>query len=106
MKIISSPRPDKNYTVLPNLVFNSNLSYRAIGLMAFLLSKPRHWKFSISQLIEAVAESESADKRDAIYSILKELVHAGLVSWDWERGHDGRFKSSRYFIDEGLRYEL
>lgn len=41
---------DNNFTMLPNEVFTGNLSPKAIGVFAYLLSRPDNWNFSIDEI--------------------------------------------------------
>jgi hypothetical protein len=72
---------------------DSRLSYRARGVLAFLLSKPDHWEFTAESVADAGPEG-----RDAIRSVFKELeTHGYLVRRRWREG--GRF------VTEALLYE-
>ncbi len=79
MSIIRSKR-DRHYTVIDNAVFESNqLSFQAIGLLSFLLSKPDDWKVNIQALVNHTAATNRAIKAGVVYSLLKELIDAGFV---------------------------
>lgn len=103
MTIIRAPRPESNYTVIQNVVFNSNLSYRAMGLLTMLLSKPDKAELTVKHLVEKVAGSAKPDGRDAIYSTLNELEDAGYVRKKLLRDEMGRFIGNRYFVCEVVR---
>ncbi|WP_176506387.1 hypothetical protein [Pseudomonas urethralis] len=79
MSIRRVKRPDR-YTVVSNRVFDSNLSFRAVGLLAYLLSKPDNWEVSVAQLVKVSATTARPDGRDSVYSILGELIAAGYVT--------------------------
>ena len=60
---------NQNYTVMSNHhLRDRNLSYKAKGLLSFMLSLPEDWDYSLAGLC-----SISKENRDGIRSILKEL---------------------------------
>ena len=60
---------NKNYTVMSNYhLRDKNLSYKAKGLLSFMLSLPEDWDYSLNGLCAISKES-----KDGIRSILKEL---------------------------------
>src|SRR5262249_52769227 len=75
MSIVRAPRPER-YTVLGNQVINDDqLSYRALGVLTFLLSKPDDWRTDS----ETLARPGKREGRDAIRSALRELERAGYL---------------------------
>jgi hypothetical protein len=78
------------YSVLPSYVFEYDLSLKAIGLYAFMNSKPKDWGFSYSKLVSHLKDGEKS-----IRTAVKELEEAGLLvkkpirngkefkGWDW-----------------------
>ena len=73
--IVRSPRPADGFTVLGNNVLqDQNLSYRARGLLASILSRPDNWRTDAAQLAR-----EGREGREAVLSTLKELEAAGYV---------------------------
>ena len=78
------------YTHIPNAALeDSRLSFRARGILAYLLSKPDDWRCRSEQLAAA-----STDGRFAVRSALAELEAAGYLSRDRERfmGESGRWE--------------
>lgn len=67
------------FSIVPNATINDNLSWEALGLLAYLCSKPDDWDVCISQLINHSAKSKRPSKRDKTYLILKELEEAGYM---------------------------
>ena len=60
---------NKNYTVMSNYhLRDKNLSYKAKGLLSFMLSLPDNWDYSINGLVAVSKENETAIK-----NILNEL---------------------------------
>lgn len=53
---------------------DKNLSFEALGLLTYLLSKPAHWRADVKELQRAGAG------RDKVNRILKELVQAGYAT--------------------------
>lgn len=76
MTIVRAPLdPNSGFTVVPNSVLNDDkLSWKARGLLIYLLSKPPLWRTSAARL-----SNDGPDGRDAIRSGLLELQHAGYV---------------------------
>lgn len=73
--IIRQRRPDR-YVIIPNeAVQNHALSFKARGLLAYLLSQPDHWTISSSSLARMAAQ----DGREAIRTALIELEQAGYL---------------------------
>ena len=65
----------KDYTVMSNYhLRDRNLSYKAKGLLSFMLSLPEDWDYSLNGLVAISKES-----RDGIRSILKELQEQQIV---------------------------
>lgn len=73
MSIRRAKRPDR-FTTISNDVFNSTLSFRAMGLLTYLLSKPENWEVSVAHLVKASAQTDRPEGRDSIYAILNELI--------------------------------
>lgn len=103
MSIRRAARKQANFTLIDNVVFNSGLSYRAIGLLTYLLSKPDHWQVSVTQLIRNVADSAKPDGRDAIYATLSELIDKHFVERTQKRNERGQANGYDYIVyDEPL----
>ena len=86
---------NKNYTVMSNYhLRDKNLSYKAKGLLSFMLSLPEDWDYSINGLV-----SISKESRDGIRSILKELQEHHYVEIEKVRGYNGYFEYN-YLIYE------
>jgi hypothetical protein len=73
--IIRERRPNR-YVVIPNeAVQNHALSFKARGVLAYLLSQPDHWTISGTALAKMAAQ----DGREAIRTALLELEQAGYL---------------------------
>lgn len=91
--IIHGPRPDRDFTVIPNRVLRDDaVSYRARGVLAYLLSQPPDWQVSASRLA-----LECGEGRDAIRTALRELMNAGYLELQREQVERGRW-STHYIV--------
>lgn len=85
----------KDYTVMSNYhLRDKNLSYKAKGLLSFMLSLPDDWDYSLNGLC-----SISKESRDGIRSILRELQEHHYVEIEKVRGDKGYFEYN-YLIYE------
>lgn len=85
----------KNYTVMSNYhLQDRNLSYKAKGLLSFMLSLPEDWDYSLNGLVAVSKESKKA-----IRNILSELINRGYVVREQGRGEKGYYKYD-YIIRE------
>jgi len=74
VRIIRAKR-DTHFTVMANdVIFDDRISYRALGLLTFLLSKPDGWETDSDRLSAGRKEG-----RDAIRSAMNELKAAGYL---------------------------
>lgn len=87
---------NKNYTVMSNYHFrNNSLSFKAMGLLSFMLSLPDDWDFSVEGLSKC-----ARDGRDSISAGLKELEEAGHLIRRQVRGEHGRIVDTEYDLYE------
>ena len=99
--IVRAPRPQGGYTVLRNETLSDRrLSWAARGLLAYLLSKPDHWRVSPAHLVTETAEARVSSGRDAVYSLLGELETAGYIVRVQGRAEDGRMAEVERHIHE------
>ncbi len=86
---------NKNYTVMSNYhLRDKNLSFKAKGLLSFMLSLPDSWDYSLNGLV-----SVSKESKKAIRSILNELKENGYLVIEQIRGEKGYYKYN-YIIYE------
>lgn len=84
----------RNFTVVPNtLLQDQRLSYRDIGLLVWMLSKPQNWKFSY----EGILAERAADGKSAIQAGVKSLKSAGYLRIDKKR-NKGRLVESIWYV--------
>ncbi|SGI69991.1 hypothetical protein [Mycobacterium tuberculosis] len=74
---------------------DTRLSWEAKGIHAYLMSKPDSWKINVKHLIK-----QSRNGRDAVYRIINELIAAGYIVRNQEKGDDGTFKDIEYILHE------
>jgi len=85
----------KDYTIISNYhLRDRNLSYKAKGLLSFMLSLPDDWDYSLAGLC-----SISKESRDGIRAILNELKEHHYLEIEKVRGEKGYFEYN-YLIYE------
>ena len=86
---------NQNYTVMSNYhLRDKNLSYKAKGMLSFMLSLPDDWDYSLKGLVAI-----SKENIKAIRAILSELEEFGYFEKVLIRGNRGHFKYD-YIIRE------
>jgi hypothetical protein len=93
--IFRTVKRENPYVQIDKTVINDpRLSWKAKGLMAFLLSKPDDWEVNVLNLTK-----QSRDGKDAVYSALNELIRFGYVRRR-EHRNNGKFAEVEYLIYE------
>lgn len=78
----------KRYTVIDNTAIeDARLSWRALGVLVFLLSRPDNWEANYRHLASLRGEGQYA-----VRGLLKELEDAGYIERRKERGAGGKFE--------------
>lgn len=96
MPIFRMQRNTDNFTIITNKVINDKrLSFKARGLLIYLLSKPQHWQVSSKQLAGASPQGITA-----IRSAMKELVTCGYARLQTVQGEDGRLSGRFWSISD------
>jgi hypothetical protein len=87
---------NKNFVVLDKgFLLNENLSAKAKGILAYLLSLPDDWKLSIVELTKHFKDGEKS-----IRSGIKELIDAGYITYENPRDESGRYTGGVYLVFE------
>ena len=74
-------RRTRNFTIVANEVFNDErLSLEAMGLLAWLRSRPDDWSLSVEHL-----KARFKVGRDSMHRLVRELVEAGWVTRERKR---------------------
>lgn len=90
MAIIRSKR-NRNFSIIGNdLIGNSSLSFKARGLLIYMLSRPDDWKFYTTEL----AKRSSKEGISAIRTALEEIEKAGYLIRKKKRKDNGKFDGS------------
>lgn len=85
-----------NYCIVSNTVANDlSLSYKARGLLLYLLSKPDDWKVVHSDLVK-----HGTDGPSAVRSGIDELLARGYLSRNQPRKQDGTYGEAEYIVYE------
>jgi len=86
---------NENFTVLDNRPSqNRNLSWKAKGLLTYLLTLPSDWDVKLSDL-----ENRSTDGRDSTNAGIKELIEAGYITRVPIK-ENGKFMGYDYSVSE------
>lgn len=91
---------NKNYTVMSNKhLKDKRITYKAKGLLSFMLSLPEDWDYSINGLVKVSKEGVKAIK-----AILKELQEFGYLEIIKKRDEKGHYEYE-YQIYEISRFD-
>jgi hypothetical protein len=94
--IIRSERPRDNFTIISNAIINDDrLTFKARGLLIYLLSKPDHWRSTTAHLA-----SVGPDGIAAVKTGMKELELLGYIKRVRERHPDGRITTHTIVFDQ------
>lgn len=90
MSVRRGPRRADNFTILDNAALNDErLSFRARGILAYILSKPADWRTSAARLARVAKEG-----RDACNAGLNELrAHGYMVTEKIQDPETGRWST-------------
>lgn len=87
---------NKDFTQINNATLREKgLSLRARGLLAYMLSFPDEWAFSVNSLSENCGET-----RYAILTSIAELRREGFLRISQSHTSDGKFNEVTYFVFE------
>lgn len=87
--------PDNPYVMVDRRpIDNPKLSYRAKGVLTYLLSRPDGWEVNIGDL-----QNHGIEGRDALRNTLTELREAGHLEYQQER-QAGKFSTGKILVYE------
>lgn len=93
--IIRAPRPTSHFTQVRNDVLRDRrLSFKARGLLVFMLSHPDYWRFRVEDL-----RANGPDGRHAVTTGLVELEATGYLQRHRRRADDGTFTTRLVVFD-------
>ena len=79
MAIIRSKR-EHSYTIVSNRIYQKNqLSWQAMGMLGYLLSKPDNWRVVVPELVSVTKDTYKQTGREGVYNIIKELRNKGYL---------------------------
>lgn len=79
-------KKEKDFVQIPNSILTSpDISLKAKGILALMISLPDNWKFSI----EGIA-SKCKESKECTSNAIKELESAGYVKRSMKHGDDGK----------------
>jgi hypothetical protein len=85
-----------NYTVIGNAALrDERLSFKALGLLVFLLSKPDGWTINLKQIAR-----DRSDGYTAVSNAMSELVTLGYAKREVKRGENGHLLGSETTVFE------
>lgn len=88
---------NENYSIISNIFLrDTNISLKAKGLLAIIMSLPEDWDFSISGISTLLPEGKTS-----IYSAINELKKFGYCTMESVRDDKGRVQGNDYsFFEE------
>lgn len=92
---ISKDKENPYVMVNKTFVNDSSISWKAKGVLLYLLSKPDDWKVYENDIVK-----HARDGRDSVRSAIKELIKAGYISRTRQRDEMGRLTVSEYVVYE------
>lgn len=82
-------------TVHKDFIHDSNISWKAKGILLYLLSRPDNW-----QIYETELEQHSTDGLSGLKSGIKELEEIGYIQRNRKRDKSGRLNGYEYLVYE------
>ncbi|MDU6962167.1 MAG: helix-turn-helix domain-containing protein, partial [Staphylococcus sp.] len=82
-------------TIHKGFIHDNNLSWKAKGLLLYLLSRPDDWKIYETELVK-----HTSDKLSSLKSGIKELEKAGYIERKRKRDDKGRLQGYDYEVYE------
>lgn len=96
-------RRPRDYTDLPNqLIQDVRLSWKALGLLVYLLHLPDDWRLNLSHL--SSRRGQHGTRRTATTSAVRELQETGYLKIIHER-EQGKFSSTTWLVSDEPEFE-
>lgn len=87
MPIIRGPRKTEKFTIVSNTIIeDTRLSFKARGVLIYILSKPDNWVVRVEQIAKA-----NGCGRDSLQSALREIEAAGYLTRTKTRNPQGQW---------------
>jgi len=94
--IIRTKKSENPFVMIDKYGVNDeHLSWKAKGILVYLLSKPDDWTVRVEDLVK-----RAKDGRDAVKAGLRELEDNGYLSRHQHRGEKGKFGEIEYIVYE------
>jgi hypothetical protein len=94
--IVRSARPHLNYSVVHNeIIEDKTVSFKARGLLIYLLSKPDHWRTTAANLA-----AQSPDGMHSVRTGLKELEQHGYIKRIVKQNPSGQWTTQTVIFDQ------
>ncbi|GAE32862.1 hypothetical protein [Halalkalibacter hemicellulosilyticus] len=100
MAIVRTKKQENPFVQVDKYCINdSSISWKAKGILIYILSKTDNWQIRFNDLVKKGKEG-----RDAVQSGMEELMKAGYVYYYQEREGNGKFKDWVYEVYERPEY--
>ena len=87
---------EDNFVIIDKaFLLNEEISLKAKGLLALLLSYPDNWQFYKAEIVQ-----HTTDKENSLNSGLKELIENGYIVRKQRKDENGKFEGYEYHIYE------
>ncbi len=95
MTIMRVPKKQNYLVIDKTFLADKKLSWKAKGLMTYLLSLPDNWRLNVVDLMK-----RASDRRDSVRAILQELGKAGYIIKEDKRKANGKLDYPDYWVYE------
>ena len=87
---------EDNFVIIDKaFLLNEEISLKANGLLALLLSYPDNWQFYKAEIVQ-----HTTDKENSLNSGLKELIENGYIVRKQRKDENGKFEGYEYHVYE------
>ncbi len=94
-------KKDRNYTVIDNhFIQDTRLSWKAKGVMNYLLSLPEDWEIRLSEI-----EKHATDGKESLRGAINELKKFSYIISMQTKNENGKFNEVKYIIIENPESE-